>query len=160
MPSGIDIADIDADAEADGAIRGLVAIVDRNLLLHLHGTAHRSVDAVEHHEQGIAAGVDDPAAMLLDRRVDQVSCAEPAAVRAFLRHPGRSGGNSPPCRHGRRRSASADLAIYQMWWSQPSWTALPLILLGVAYHRVPPLRERYRRRRQPEYSVATHQQWA
>ena len=47
------------------------------LLLHLHGTAHRSVDAVEHHEQGIAPGVDDPAAMLLDRWVDQVFAESP-----------------------------------------------------------------------------------
>ena len=69
------IADVDADAEADGPIRGLVAIADWHLLLHLHRTAHRSVDAVEHDEQGIAPGVDDPAAMLLDGWVDQ-SAAE------------------------------------------------------------------------------------
>ena len=67
------IANVDPDAEADGSIGRLVAIVDRNLLLHLHGTAHRSVDAVEHDEQGVAAGLDDPAAMLLDRRIDQLS---------------------------------------------------------------------------------------
>ena len=39
--------------------------MDRNLLLHLHGAAHRSVDAIEHDEQGVAASLDDPAAMLL-----------------------------------------------------------------------------------------------
>jgi hypothetical protein len=42
------------------------------LLLDLHGTAHRSVDAVEDDKKGIAPGVDDPAAILLDRWVDQV----------------------------------------------------------------------------------------
>ena len=54
-------------------IRRLVAIMDRHLLLHLHGTAHRPVDAVEHDQQRVAAGLDDPAAVLLDRRVDQVA---------------------------------------------------------------------------------------
>ena len=78
------VANVDADAKADGSIRRLVAVVDWNLLLHLHGTAHRPVDAVEHDEQGIAAGLDDPAAMLLDRRVDQVAAesAQPSSVPA------------------------------------------------------------------------------
>ena len=49
----------------------------RHLLLHLHGTAHRSIDAIEHHEQRIAARVDDPAAMLGDRRVDQTLAESP-----------------------------------------------------------------------------------
>ena len=67
------VANVDPDAKADGSIGRLVAVMDRNLLLHLHGAAHRSVDAVEHDEQRVAAGLDDPAAMLLDRRVDQVA---------------------------------------------------------------------------------------
>ena len=80
------IANIDADAEADGSISGLVTIVSGYLLLHLHGTAHCSVDAVEHNEQGVAPGVDDPAAILLDRWVDQVS----AEVRSRSRVPASS----------------------------------------------------------------------
>src|ERR1700693_3979680 len=67
------IADIDADAEADGSIRGLIPVMDRDFLLHLHGTAHRSVYAVEHDEQGIAPSLDDPAAMLADCRIDHLS---------------------------------------------------------------------------------------
>ena len=51
--------------------------MDRNLLLHLHGAAHRSVDAIEHDEQRIAAGLDDPAAMLVDCWVDQVAAESP-----------------------------------------------------------------------------------
>ena len=43
--------------------------MDRNLLLHLHGIAHRPVDAVEYDQQGITAGLDDPATMLRYRRV-------------------------------------------------------------------------------------------
>ena len=77
VPSGDHVANIDADAEANGAIGRLVAIMDGHLLLHLHRTAHRSVNAVEHDEQRITAGVDDPAAMLLDRWVDQVAAERP-----------------------------------------------------------------------------------
>ena len=46
--------------------------MDRNLLLYLHSTAHGPVNAVEHDEQRIATGLDDPAAVLFDRWVDQV----------------------------------------------------------------------------------------
>ena len=47
-------------------------VTDWNLLLHLHGATDRPVDAVEHDEQGIATCLHDPAAVLLDRRVDKV----------------------------------------------------------------------------------------
>ena len=67
------IADVDADTKADSSIGGLVTVVDRYLLLNLHGTAHRSVDAVEHNEQRIAARLDDPAAMLINRGIDNLS---------------------------------------------------------------------------------------
>ena len=66
------IAEVDPNAKADGSIRRLIAIVDRNLLLHLHGAAHGSVDAVKDDEQGIAACLHDPATMLSDRRVNQI----------------------------------------------------------------------------------------
>ena len=67
------VADIDADAEANARLGRSVAVMARQLLLHLHRAAHRAVDAVEHHQQRIAARVDDPAAMLGDRRIDQVA---------------------------------------------------------------------------------------
>jgi hypothetical protein len=44
----------------------------RNLLLYLHSTAHRSVDAIEDNEQGIPARLNDPTTMLLNRGVYQV----------------------------------------------------------------------------------------
>ena len=75
-PIGNRVANVDPDAEADGPVRRLVAIMVGNLLLHLHGTAYRPVDAVEHDQQGIAPGLDDPAAMLLDRRVDHARGGE------------------------------------------------------------------------------------
>ena len=61
-------------------------VMDRNLLLHLHGTAHRAVDAIEHYQQRIAPGLDDPAAMLLYRWVYQVA----AEVRSLSSVPASS----------------------------------------------------------------------
>ena len=71
------VADVDADAKANGSIWRLISVKDRHLLLHLNGTSYRPVDAVEHDEQGIAASLDDPATMLLDRRVYQVAAQCP-----------------------------------------------------------------------------------
>jgi hypothetical protein len=75
------IADVDADAETgtDRPIGRLIAVAGWHLLLDLHRTAHCSVHAVEHHKQRIAAGIDDPAAMLLDGWVDSgtAESAEP-----------------------------------------------------------------------------------
>ena len=71
------VANVDPNPKADSSIRRLIAVVDRDLLLHLDGTAHRPVDAVEHDEQGIASRLDDPAAVLLDRRVYQVAAQSP-----------------------------------------------------------------------------------
>ena len=47
------------------------------LLLHLEGTTHGTVDAVEHDEQRVAAGLNDRATMLLDRRVDEIATESP-----------------------------------------------------------------------------------
>ncbi len=82
------IADIDADAKADGAVGGLVTIIGGYLLLHLNGTAHRAIDAVEHDEEGVASGLNDPAAMLVDRRVDQSAAERTEAFeRSFVIQP-------------------------------------------------------------------------
>ena len=67
------ITDVDGDSEADSAIRWLIAVVYRDLLLHLHGTAHRPVDAVECDQQRIAPGLNDPATVLLDGGIDYLS---------------------------------------------------------------------------------------
>jgi hypothetical protein len=48
------VADVDSNPKANGSVGGLVTIMIRNLLLYLHGTAHRSVDAVENDEQRVA----------------------------------------------------------------------------------------------------------
>ncbi len=65
------VTDVDPDTEADTAVRRLIAVVHRYLLLHLHRAAYRTVDAVERDQQQIAAGLDHSAAEVADRRVDQ-----------------------------------------------------------------------------------------
>ncbi len=67
---GNDVADVDADAKPHGPIGGLIAIVFGNLLLHFDRAAHCPFDAIEHDQQRIACGLNDPPAMLVDRRVD------------------------------------------------------------------------------------------
>jgi hypothetical protein len=67
------VADVDPDAESDGAVGRLVAITVRHLLLHLYGATHRPINAVEHNQQRIATGLHDPAAVLLDGRIDHVA---------------------------------------------------------------------------------------
>src|SRR5690349_7598805 len=67
------IANVNPDTKPDSSVRRLVAIQVGNLLLDLHGTAYSAIDAVEHDEQRIAASLDDAAAVLLNRRVDQIA---------------------------------------------------------------------------------------
>ena len=83
-PVGNRVAKVDPDAEADGSIGRLISVVDRDLLLHHDGTAHRSIDAIKHDEQRVAARLDDPAAMLIDRRVYQVGAECPQAFECSL----------------------------------------------------------------------------
>ena len=66
------------------AIGWLFPIQDRNLLLHLHRTAHCSVDAVENQEEKVSPGLNYPAAMLLDRSVDQVGTQGPQTLKCPL----------------------------------------------------------------------------
>ena len=78
------IANVDPNTKSDGSVEGLVTIVDWYLLLNRHGTAHRPVDAVEYDQQRIASGLNDPAAMLIDRRVYQLpaECTQTFSVPA------------------------------------------------------------------------------
>ena len=50
-------------------------------MLHLHRTAHRSVNAVKGDEKGVASGVDQPTAILVDGRVDQTLAEAPEPVK-------------------------------------------------------------------------------
>jgi hypothetical protein len=74
---GNDIADVDADAKSDSSIGRNLAINDKDLLLYLERTPNRAIHAVEHREQPVAAGLDDPTAIRIDGRVDDFA-AQPA----------------------------------------------------------------------------------
>ncbi len=66
------IAEIDADTEPDRPIWWLIAVMEWNLLLQLDTAAHCAVDAVEHNEQRVTARLNDPSAVFLDGRVNQI----------------------------------------------------------------------------------------
>ena len=55
--------------------------MDGCLLLNLYGASDRSVDAVEYHEQRVATGVDYPAAMFPNCRIDQVAAERPQPLK-------------------------------------------------------------------------------
>ena len=67
------VADVDPDAEADGAIGWLVAIMVGTCCCTF--TAQRTAPSMLSNTMSseIATGLDDPAAMLLDRRIDHVA---------------------------------------------------------------------------------------
>ena len=66
------VAKVDPDPKANGPIGSMVSVLRRNLVLDFHGAAHCPVNAVEHNEQGIPAGLNDPATVLFDGGIDQV----------------------------------------------------------------------------------------
>jgi hypothetical protein len=63
------VTNIYSEAETDGLLRWLITVMDWNLLLDLYGTAHRTVDAIEHDEQRVATSLNDPTAVFIDRGV-------------------------------------------------------------------------------------------
>ena len=66
------VSNVDPDAETDSSGSGLLAIIGGHLLLYLHCAAHGSINAVEYDKEGVATGLNNLAAMLLNRRVNQV----------------------------------------------------------------------------------------
>ena len=64
------ISDVDPDPKPDSQIRKLVAIKDGNTLLHLDRKTHCPIDTVEYHQQGVAAGLNNSAAMPVEGRID------------------------------------------------------------------------------------------
>ena len=110
-PVGNRVAKVDPDAEADGPIGRLVAIVVGTCCCTF--TAQRTAPSMLSNTMSsesppvwtILPPCSSIAGSIRSRR-------RPAAVRAFPHRPTRSGGCSPPCRHRRRRPASAYLAVF------------------------------------------------
>ena len=68
---GDHVAEIDADAKSQAALLGEVQIAVGHRALDFAGTAHRVDDAGEFRQHAVAGGLDDPAVMLADLRIDQ-----------------------------------------------------------------------------------------
>ena len=82
------IAEIDADAQFDPAIRGDICVPLGHRLLHLDRAAHRIDDAGKFHKHAVAGGLDDASLMLSDLRIDELAAQRLEAFeRAFLIRP-------------------------------------------------------------------------
>jgi hypothetical protein len=84
---GDHVAEIDPDAKAQAALLGEIQITVDHRALDLAGTAHRVDDAGEFCQHAVAGGLDDPAVMLADLRINEFEemRLEPF-VRALLVH--------------------------------------------------------------------------
>ena len=82
------IAEIDADAQFDAAVRSGAGVALRHRLLHLDRAAHRIDDAGKFHQQPVAGGLDDAAAVFGDFRIEKLAAQRLEAFeRAFLVRP-------------------------------------------------------------------------
>ena len=83
-----DIAEMDADAELDPAIRRQAGIALDHAILHLDGAAHGVDDAAELHQRPVAGALHDASLVHGDGGIDQVAaqrpqpCQSPILVRA------------------------------------------------------------------------------
>ena len=77
-----DVAQIDADAELDPPRRRHIGIAPRHPPLHFGRARHRINDAVEFHQHAVAGGLDDAAAVLGNRGIDEL---EPVGLQAGKR---------------------------------------------------------------------------
>ena len=79
---GDHVAEIDANAKPDALFVGYLGFAVEHAALHLGRTAHRIDDARKLHEQAVAGGFDDAAAVLLDLRVAR--CRRTALWRSWV----------------------------------------------------------------------------
>jgi hypothetical protein len=68
---GDHVAEIDPDAKSQAALLGEIQIAVGHPALNFAGAAHRIDDAGEFRQHAVAGGLDDPAMMLADLRIDQ-----------------------------------------------------------------------------------------
>ena len=69
----LDVANIDADAEFDAAVRRHIAVPLGHLALDFDGAAHCVDDAGEFGQQTVASGLDDAATVLADPGIDELA---------------------------------------------------------------------------------------
>ena len=141
-PSPIDVvalddhvAEIDADAEFDAAIRRDAGVPLGHRLLHRDRAAHRIDDAGKFDQQAVTGGLDDTAAVLGDLRIEKLAAQRLEAFeRAFLVRPHQP--RIPRHIGGEDRGETAGLG--HLIWSdqvtaigQPFEPVAPLIGAGV-----------------------------
>src|ERR1700748_1157934 len=76
-PISYRIADVEPDAELDGTVGRMRAIMGHYSFLHCQRTAHRPVDAVKYDKQRVAGSLDSSAAMLVDCRINHAAAEQP-----------------------------------------------------------------------------------
>ena len=82
------VAEIDADAQFDAAVRRDTGVPLGHRLLHRDRAAHRIDDAGKFHQQAVAGGLDDAAVVLGDLRIEKLAAQRfEAFERAFLVRP-------------------------------------------------------------------------
>ena len=82
------VAEIDADAQFDAAVRRDTGVPLGHRLLHRDRAAHRIDDAGKLHQQAVAGGLDDAAPVLGDFRIEKLTAQRLEAFeRAFLVRP-------------------------------------------------------------------------
>jgi hypothetical protein len=82
---GDHVAEIDADAQLDAALRFDARVPLRHHLLHLDRTADRVDDPGKFHQHAVAGGLDDAAVVLGDFRIEELAAQGfEAFVRALL----------------------------------------------------------------------------
>jgi len=80
-----DIAEIDADAQLDAAVRADAGVAFGHRLLHRDGAAHRVDDAGKFHQQAVAGGLDDATAVFGNLRIEELAAQRfEAFVSALL----------------------------------------------------------------------------
>ena len=72
-----DVAEMDADAELDAALRRHAGIALDHAVLHLDGAAHGVDHAAELDEAAVAGALDDATMMHGDRGIDQIAAQRP-----------------------------------------------------------------------------------
>ncbi len=74
---GDHIADIDSNTKPNASVRGQTIIIFGQSLLDRECAAHCPVNAIEHYEQRVAAGLHDVPAVLSDDWIDQSATQGP-----------------------------------------------------------------------------------
>ncbi len=100
-----DVAEVDADPEADAPVLGHVGIAPLHALLHLDGATHGVGDGLELDQHAVAGGLDDATPVLGDGGVDQLAAMghQPGERALLVESP--SDGCSQPCRRQEPRPA-------------------------------------------------------